>query len=393
MGAEALTNKAFIPFCLPSLGREEEEELLHTVRSGWLTTGPKVKRFEQEFAQFTGSKRALAVNSCTAALHLAMVAFGLKAGDEVITPSLTFPSAANEMVHEGIRPVFVDIEPDTLNMDVEAVPALITKRTKAVIPVHFAGHPVEQERLREICKDSGLLIIGDAAHATEARFKGRHVSRWEDATAYSFYSTKNLATGEGGMLTSDDETFMDKAALLSLHGMSRDAWKRYTEEGYRHWDIVVPGYKYNMPDLAAAIGLHQLRKLPEFTAKRKKLVEVYDEAFRDLHDYLLPLRRRPYVDAAYHLYVILVKTENLRVDRDFILQEIQAHKIGVGVHFRALHLHPWYAENLGYRRGELPRTEYAGDRVISLPLYPDLSEEQQAYVIEVVRSIVKRHRR
>ncbi len=367
--------------------------MLDTLESGWLTTGPKTKRFEAEMAEYTGVPHALAVNSCTAALHLAMVASGLGPGDEVITPSLTFPSACNEMVHEGITPVMADIEPDTLNLDISALEPLITERTKAVIPVHFNGHPVECEQLRQLADQHNLLVLGDAAHATETTFKGRHVGQWEDATSFSFYATKNLSTGEGGMLISADEEMLEKARLLALHGMSRDAWKRYTEEGYKHWEIVCPGFKYNMTDVAAALGLQQLKRLPQFTAARKRLTERYDQAFADLPDLVGLLQRRDYAGCAYHLYVIQVKTENLTADRDQILNEIQSYNIGVGVHFRALHLHKWYREHFGYKPGMLPKTEYAGDRVISLPLYPDLAEEDQEFIIDVVRFILQKYAR
>lgn len=383
----------FLTFNRASLGPEEEQEVLDTLRSGWLTTGPKTRRFEQEFADFTGARHALAVNSCTAALHLAMVALGLEAGDEVITPSMTFPCAINEMVHERITPVFVDIEPDTLNLDVDLVEPLITSRTRAIMPVHFAGHPVEQERLREIADRHGLKIIGDAAHATESRFKGQHVSRLEDVSAYSFYATKNLTTGEGGMLTTDDEAVAEKARLLSLHGMSRDAWKRYSSEGYSHWDIVAPGYKYNLGDLASSLGLVQLRKLGSFRAERQRQTERYDAALADLSHLARPLARRPYVESAFHLYVLVLETDRLKAGRDQILNEIQAEKVGVGVHFRSVHLHPYYQETFGFRRGMLPRTEEAGDRVVSIPLYPGLSQPDQEYVIEVVRRVLLRHQR
>lgn len=385
--------ETFLPFYRAYLDDDEKAEVLDSLDSGWLTTGPKTKRFEADFAAYTGQKHAVAMNSCTAALHVAMVAAGLREGDEVITPSMTFPSAVNEMVHERITPVLIDIEPDTLNMDVDLVESLITERTKAIVPVHFAGHPVEQDRLRALADKHGLLILGDAAHATESRFRGRHVSAWEDATAYSFYATKNLSTGEGGMLTTNDDALADQARLLSLHGMSRDAWKRYTEAGYKHWDIVTPGYKYNMPDLMGALGLHQLRKLPSFTAKRQQLCQYYDAAFADLRDYLVPLQVRDHVDSAYHLYVLQIKSENLTIDRDGMLDGYQRHKIGIGVHFRALHLHPWYQENRGYRRGMYPKTEYASDRVVSLPLFTALSREDQDYVIEVTRHLILSHRK
>jgi dTDP-4-amino-4,6-dideoxygalactose transaminase len=385
--------ETFIPFYRVSLDHHEKQEVMDTLESGWLTTGPKVKKFECEFAGYTGRPYALAVNSCTAALHVAMVAAGIGPGDEVITPSMTFPSACNEMIHEGIKPVMIDIESDTLNMDVALVEDLITERTKAVIPIHFSGHPVEQQQLRDIADKHNLLVLGDAAHATESKFRGKHVSLYEDATSFSFYATKNLSTGEGGMMVTPDEELCDKARLLSLHGMSRDAWKRYTEAGYKHWDIVCPGFKYNMTDVAASLGLHQLKKLPRFTADRRRLTEYYDQAFDDLSDYLVPLKRREYVDSAYHLYVLQIKSENLTIDRDGMLAELQKYKIGVGVHFRALHFHPWYQQRFGYQRGMYPRTEYASDRVLSLPLFTELSQVDQDYIIDVTRHVIMNHRK
>ena len=383
----------FMPFNRACLGPEEEQEVLDTLRSGWLTTGPKTKKFELEMQRFTGGAHCIALNSCTAALHIAMVAAGIGEGDEILTPSLTFPSAINEMVHERITPVFVDVEPDTLNLDVSQVEERITPRTRAIMPVHFAGHPVEQDRLREIADRHGLLVIGDAAHATESTFRGRHVSRLEDMTAYSFYATKNLTTGEGGMLGVEDQPLADRARLLSLHGMSRDAWKRYSSDGYQHWDIVVPGYKYNLTDLASSLGLHQLRKLPGFLAERETQVARYDRAFADLGDLVQVLARRPYVRSACHLYVLQVKTENLKATRDQVMHDIQAENVGIGIHFRAVHLHPFYRQHFGFAPGMLPRTEHAADRVISIPLYPGLSEEDQDYVIQVVRRVLLRHRR
>ncbi len=383
----------FLHYNRACLGPEEEQEVLDTLRSGWLTTGPKTKRFEQEMATFTGGRHCLALNSCTAALHIAMVAAGIGEGDEIITPSMTFPSAINEMVHERITPVFVDVEPDTLNMDVALVEEKITPRTKAIMPVHFAGHPVEQDRLRDVADRHHLLVIGDAAHATESTFRGQHVSRFEDMTAYSFYATKNLTTGEGGMLGVEDDDLAERARLLSLHGMSRDAWKRYSAEGYQHWDIVAPGYKYNLTDVASSLGLHQLRKLPGFLVEREKQAARYDAAFADLGDLVKVLVRRPYVRAACHLYALQVLTENLKATRDQVMHEIQADNVGIGIHFRGVHLHPFYRQRFGFAPGMLPNTEYASERVISIPLYPGLSEADQEYVIQVVRRVLQRHRR
>lgn len=383
----------FLPFHQVVLHEEDKQEVQACLNSGWLTTGPRVQRFEEAFAAFTGRKHAIALNSCTAALHLALVASGLKPGDEVITPSLNFPSATNAMIHEGITPVFIDVDPPTLNLDTTRLAHHLSARTKAILPVHFAGHPVQQDSLRQFAYQHGLYVLGDAAHATESRFKDQHVSAYEDATAYSFYATKNLATGEGGMLTTDNDDLAEQARILSLHGMSRDAWKRYTDSGYKHWDIIAPGFKYNMPDLTAALGLHQLKRLTNAHTARRKLAQTYTEAFSDLKDYVLGLTVDQNVDAAYHLYVLILKSEHLTFNRDDLLAHYQKFRIGVGVHFRAIHQHPWYQQHLATPPNAYPHTNYASDRVFSLPLYPTLSPQDQAYIIDVTRYLILSHRR
>ena len=385
-----------IPFHRPLIGREEEEEVIATLRSGWLTTGPRVHQFEQEFAAYRGVKHAVALNSCTAGLHLALVALGIGEGDEVITSPITWPSTANVIVHCGAKPVFVDVQPDTLNMDTARIWSKVTERTKAIIPVHVAGHPCDMGAVRGIAESYGWKVVEDAAHALESEYQESSY-RWRktgtlgDAASFSFYATKNITSGgEGGMLTTDDDELAEKVRILSNHGIDKDAWKRYGEEGYHHWEAIYPGYKYNMPDIAAAMGIHQLHKAEYWWTLRKRYTEMYDEGFRDIPK-VRPLARRKYVRHGYHLYIIVLDTNNLTTDRDGVMNAIQAEGVGVGVHFRALHLQPWYRKKYEYKRGDFPNAEYASDRIISLPLCPSMSEEDVEDVIEVVRRVIGKY--
>jgi len=381
------TKEKSIPFHRPFLGKEEEDEVIDTLRSGWLTTGPKTKKFESEFAQYVHAKHAIAVNSCTSALHLALVAAGVSEGDEVITTPITFASTANVIVHQRATPVFVDVESDTLNIDPNQIEDKITSRTKAIMPVHFAGQPCEMDTIMDIARRHKLIVIEDAAHAIEAEYQGRKIGSIGGMTAFSFYPTKNMTTGEGGMLTTDNSEWADKIRILSLHGMSKDAWKRYAEKGYQHWDILSPGYKYNMSDIQAALGLHQLQKVEGFWKIRKRYAEIYNEGFQDIPE-IITLPERPNVKNAHHLYVIRVKTEMLTKDRDEIINIIQDYGVGIGIHFRAIHLHPYYQETFGFRRGILPNAEYASDRLFSLPLYPKMQIEDVFHVIDVVKQVI-----
>ena len=382
---------SFLPFHQPLLDSDDERAVVETLRSGWLTTGPRTKSFEQELAAYTGSKRCVAVNSCTAALHLALEASGVGPGDEVITAPITFASTANVIVHRGARPVFVDVEPDTLNIDATAIEASITPRTKAVIPVDFAGHPCELDAIMSLGARLGLTVIEDAAHAIGAEYKGRRVGGLADMTCFSFYATKNITSGEGGALTTNHQERADRIGIMALHGISRDAWKRYGTDGYRHWDIIAPGYKYNMFDLQAALVRSQFQKMERFYGRRLAVKLRLDAGLADLPEIRLPAERS-WVKHAYHLYPIVVATEKLTADRDTIMNAIQAENIGIGIHFRAVHLHPYYAETFGFERGMFPNAEYFSDRTISLPLYPRMTDADADDVVAAVRKVIAHYR-
>jgi dTDP-4-amino-4,6-dideoxygalactose transaminase len=378
---------SFLPFHQPLIDAADEHAVIETLRSGWLTTGPRTRSFETALASYTGSRHCVAVNSCTAALHLALEAAGIGVGDEVITSPITFASTANVIVHRGARPVFVDVEPDTFNIDPAAVQAGITDKTKAIIPVDFAGHPCELDSLVALGARHGLTVIEDAAHAIGAEYKGRRVGGIADMTCFSFYATKNITSGEGGALTTNDSGTADRIAIMALHGISRDAWKRYGTDGYRHWDIIAPGYKYNMFDVQAALVRSQFEKMERFHSRRIVLKTRLDAGLRDLPELGLP-GARPWVTHAYHLYPIIVRTELLTADRDVVMNAIQAENVGIGIHFRAVHLHPYYAETFGFTRGMCPHAEYYSDRTISLPLYPKMTDRDADDVIEAVRKVI-----
>lgn len=377
-----------LPFHQPLIGPEELREVADTLASGWLTTGPRTRRFEEAFRAYAASDHAVGVSSCTAALHLALLVLGIGEGDEVLTSPVTFPATANVVIHLRATPVFVDVEPDTLNLDASQIARRITPRTRAILPVHFAGHPCDMDEILRLAGRHSLAVVEDAAHAIESAYRGRKVGSIGTLTAFSFYPTKNMTTGEGGMLTTDDGTLADRARVLSLHGLSKSAWQRYVPGQFQHWEALLPGYKYNMFDVQAALGLHQLERVEGWLEVRRKYANRYDAAFADLPG-IRPLAIRPDVRHAHHLYVVLVEPERLTADRDQILSALQAEGIGVGVHFRSLHLHPYFRDRFGFRPDDFPVARWASDRVISLPLYPKMTEQDVADVIEAVRKVLR----
>jgi dTDP-4-amino-4,6-dideoxygalactose transaminase len=381
---------SFLPFHRPFVDADDEQAVLDALRSGWLTTGPRTRAFEKDLAAYTGASHCVAVNSCTAALHLALEAIGVGAGDEVITSPITFASTANVIVHRGARPVFVDIEPDTFNIDATAIERALTPRTKALVPVDFAGQPCDLDAIMTIGARHGIPVIEDAAHAIGAEYKGRRVGGIADMTCFSFYATKNITSGEGGALTTNRQDWADRIAVMALHGISRDAWKRYGTEGYRHWDIIAPGYKYNMFDLQAALVRSQFNKIDTFYRRRVALKHRLDRGLRGLQGIALP-GERPWALHAYHLYPILVQTERLTADRDTLMNAIQAENVGIGVHFRAVHLHPFYVDTFGFQRGIYPIAEDYSDRTISLPLYPKMTDQDADDVIAAVSKVLSHY--
>ena len=389
--APRAARRDFLPFAVPGLGPEEEAAVLDTLRSPWITTGPKTHQFEREFAAYLDAPDALALNSCTAGLHTALVALGVGPGDEVITTPMTFTATVNVIEHVGARPVLADVTPDTLNIDPACVAAVLTSRTRALIAVHYAGHPVELDALRALAARRGLALIEDAAHALPATYRGEPIGSGSNPVAFSFYATKNMTTGEGGMLTGDPE-FVDRARIISLHGLSRDAWKRYAAKGSWRYEVQLPGFKYNMTDIQAAIGLCQLRKLDRFHRRRREVATRYTAAFGG-HEALEPPVEHPHVRHAWHLYPLRLRLDALRIDRDRFLDELSDRGIGASVHFIPIHLHPFYRDKYGYEPEAFPVAYANGQRLLSLPLHPQLTDGDVEDVIDVVLDVVRAYRR
>ncbi len=372
-----------VPFAPPALGPEEIAEVVATLESGWLSTGPRVRRFEQAFARYVGAPYAIAVNSCTAALHLSLLASGVGAGDEVVTSPLTFCATANVVVHCGATPVFADVVPETGNLDPAAAEAAVTPRTRAVIPVHYAGRPADVRRLNTLADTHGLTLVEDAAHCVEGVADGRRIGTTARFSCFSFYATKNLTTGEGGMITTSDDKAADYMRIASLHGMDRDAWARYTPGHSGQYDVVMPGFKYNMTDIQAAIGLHQLAHLDARHARRSAIWDAYDRGLAGL-PLTRPLPADPGTVHARHLYTVLVDEAAAGITRDELQVRLRDRGIATSVHFRALHLHPYYRDRFGLRRGMFPVAESISDRTLSLPLSAAMTSVSVERVIEAV---------
>jgi dTDP-4-amino-4,6-dideoxygalactose transaminase len=378
--------KPYIVFGAPLIGPEEIAEVCATLCSGWIGTGPRVRRFEEQFREYTGARHAVAVNSCTAALHLSLLVSGVGPGDEVITTPMTFCATANAILHAGARPVFADVEPETMNLDPGSVAAAITPRTRAVVPVHLAGRPCPMDELRALAARHGLLIIEDAAHCIEGWYRGRKIGSISPLTCFSFYVTKNMTTGEGGMVTTDDDGLAARLKMYALHGMSADAWHRFSDKGYKHYQVVFPGFKYNMTDVQAALGIHQIGRLEDHLRRRGAIWRRYDEAFADL-PVRLPAAAEPDTVHARHLYTVQV-LPHAGKERDDVLQELHALGVGTGVHYTALHLHPYYRETCGYGEGMFPHAERIGATTLSLPLSAKLTDAEVEQVVGVMRQVL-----
>jgi dTDP-4-amino-4,6-dideoxygalactose transaminase len=383
----APVRRDYLVFGSPDIREPEIREVEETLRSGWIGTGPRVARFEEAFRAYTGARFAMALNSCTAGLHLAMIAVGVRPGDEVITCPMTFASTANAIIHLGAVPVFADCDRETFLIDPAEVERKLTPRTRAILPIHFAGRAADITRLTAIARAHDLRIVEDAAHAIETRHQGRKIGTLSDCTVFSFYVTKNVVTGEGGMVTTENPERADWIKVAGLHGLSRDAWKRYSDEGYRHYEVTFPGFKYNMTDMQAALGIHQLARVEAGLARREAVWRRYCDAFADL-----PLGLPPEPPAgdrhARHLFTILIDPARAGATRDQVMQALHAEGIGTGVHYRALHRHPYYRERFGYRPEDFPNADWVGERTLSLPFSTKLSDADVEDVIRAVRKVL-----
>lgn len=382
--------ESFLSFSPPSIGDAERNEVLDTLNSDWITTGPKTKSFEKKLATYLSAPDIVALNSCTAGLHVGLVALGIGPGDEVIVPAMTFCATANVVEHVGARPVLVDVSSDTLNLDPEAAGRAISSRTKAIIPVHYAGHPADLDPIFELARKYGLSVMEDAAHALPARYKGVMVGSRDNLAAFSFYATKNLTTIEGGCLTGNP-LLVEKARIIGHHGMNRDAWRRFDKSGSWYYEVVLPGFKYNMTDVQAAIGLHQLDRLAGFQIRRREVVAAYEKGLADLPEIQLPVER-PEVESAWHLYVIRLRLERLTLDRNAFIETLKDCNIGTSVHYLPVHMHPYYRDKYGYKPEDCPVAADSFTRMLTLPLHPALTDEDVQDVIEAVRNIILNHK-
>lgn len=386
-----MTEPSFLVFAAPDIQEAEIAEVEACMRSGWLGTGPRVARFEQDFAAYQGLTPSLVagLNSCTAALHVSMVAAGLEPGAEVITTPLTFCATVNSILHAGLTPVLADVDPLTQNIDPAAIEAVITPRTRAILPVHFAGRPCEMDRIMAIASKHNLMVIEDCAHAIETEYHGRKAGTFGDFGCFSFYVTKNVVTGEGGMIVGQDEAIIARARMLALHGMSKDAWHRFSDEGYRHYQVVECGFKYNMMDMQAAIGIHQLARVEQSWNRREVIWNRYMQAFADLP---IGLPSPPAIGTrhAYHLFTIMVDEASCGISRDAFLDAMNVHRIGTGVHYLSVPEHPYYQQRFGWRPEHWPNAMRTGRQTVSLPISPKLSDGDLERVIRAVKATLAR---
>lgn len=383
------TKDRFLVFGAPLIEQAEIDEVVHSIKSGWLGTGPKVARFEDDFKRYKGAPYAAAMYSCTAALHLAMVASGVGEGDEVITTPYTFCASVNAIIHTGATPVLADVDPRTQNIDPARIAEKITPRTKAIMPVHFAGRACDMDAIMALAKKHNLMVVEDCAHAIETRYHGREAGLFGEFGCFSFYVTKNVITGEGGIVLTKDEEQAARIKVLALHGMSKDAWKRFSDSGWVHYQVIEAGFKYNMMDIQAAIGIHQLKRVEQNWKRREEIWNRYNEAFRDL-PIGIPKDPEPNTRHAYHLYTIFVDEKLCGIARDPFLSAIQAQGIGVGVHYMSIPEHPFYQKTFDWRPEQYPNAMKLGRETVSLPIGPKLTDDDVADVIEAVKRVLVR---
>jgi dTDP-4-amino-4,6-dideoxygalactose transaminase len=381
------TRDTYLVFGAPQIEEAEINEVVDSMRTGWLGTGPKVAQFQEQFAAYIGVEHAMALNSCTAGLHLSMVVAGLGPGDEVITTPMTFCATVNSIVHTGATPVLVDCDRATQLIDPQRIEDAITPKTRALVPVHLCGRPCDMDAITDIAQRHNLVVIEDAAHAIETVYKGHKIGTISHLTCFSFYVTKNVVTGEGGMVTTNNPDYADKIKMYGLHGMSRDAWKRFSDDGYKHYQVIFPGFKYNMMDLQAAIGLHQLARVEESWRRRNEIWQIYNHAFADL-PVELPTPDEPNTLHARHLYTLMVDEARCGINRDQFMQGLHQRNIGSGVHYLGVHLHPYYRERFGYTEADFPNATWLSERTVSLPISPKLTDSDVEDVIEAVRAVL-----
>ncbi len=374
----------FLVFGSPAIEDADIEEVVGVMKSCWLGTGPKVAQFEKDLANYVGAPYSAAVNSCTAALHLSILAAGLKPGDEVITTPMTFCATVNAIIHAGAKPVLADIDPVSMNIDPKAIEGKLSNRTRAILPVHYAGRACDMDALLAICKSKNLKLLEDCAHSIETEYKGRKTGTFGDFGCYSFYVTKNIVTGEGGMIVTKNEADAARVKILGLHGMSKDAWKRFSDSGYKHYQVVEAGFKYNMMDLQAAIGIAQLKRIEPYWKKRQQVWERYNNAFANL-PIGLPAPPEPNTRHAYHLYTILVDKDRCGVSRDEFLERMTAHNIGVGVHYMSVPEHPYYQQTFGWKPEQWPHAMRIGRQILSIPISAKLTDQDVDDVIAAVK--------
>lgn len=380
---------SFLPFSKPSISDAEIAAIADVLRSGWITTGPKTAEFEQKFSAYTGAPASIALASATAGMHVALKALGIGPGDEVITPAMTWVSTVNLIVLAGAKPVFADIDRDTLMVTRKTIEPLLTERTRLIVPVHFAGAAVDLDPIYDLARDKGVAVLEDAAHALGTWYKGRHVGH-RGTAIFSFHPIKNITTGEGGMVCSGDAAFLERVKRLKFHGLGVDAFDRQSQGRSPQAEVQEPGYKYNMTDISAALGIGQLARVDSFNQKRAELAARYRERLRSVPE-VMPLGEPAYpIRHSWHLFIVRLDTAKTGMDRDTFMQELKQRNIGTGLHFKAVHLHRYYAEAMGLRRGRLPDTEWNSDRICSLPLFPDMGPEDVDDVVAAIKETLKK---
>lgn len=380
-------SEEFLPFSRPTISRAAIDDVVSCLESGWITTGPRVAQFTQALKEYLSAPHALPLTSATAGLHLTLLAMDIKPGDEVITTPLTFAATLNTIVLAGAKPVLVDIDPQTLNMDLNKVEDAITPKTRVLMPVHFAGLPVDLDALYSLADKHGLRVIEDAAHAIGTEYKSKRIGARGDTQVFSFHPNKNITTGEGGCVTTRDDDLAKKIGLLRFHGIDREAWNRYGKSGQQDYEIVLPGYKYNMMDIQAAIGLHQLRELDNFIIRRTELAMRYQEALSDWAEWTLPSMPEYSHKHAWHLYTPLINEDAARMNRDAFMNAMKEKNVGTGLHYRAVHLYPYYRDTFGFNDGDFPNAENVAERIVSLPLFPLMTAAEHDRVVDVMYSI------